>query len=163
MNEMLQTLGENAREAEVILRNLGTAKKNQVLEAVADSLVAHADKLLAANAIDVENGRRNHMPEGLVDRLMLTEARIEGMAEGLRQVAALDDPIGEVTGMKKRPNGLMIGQKRVPLGVIGIIYEARPNVTADAFALCFKTGNVVILKGGSDADRKSTRLNSSHT
>ncbi len=98
MNEMLQTLGENAREAEVILRNLGTAKKNQVLEAVADSLVAHADKLLAANAIDVENGRRNHMPEGLVDRLMLTEARIEGMAEGLRQVAALEDPIGEVTG-----------------------------------------------------------------
>lgn len=77
---------------------------------------------------------------------MLTEARIEGMAEGLRQVAALEDPIGEVTGMKKRPNGLMIGQKRVPLGVIGIIYEARPNVTADAFALCFKTGNVVILK-----------------
>ena len=151
MNEMLQTLGENAREAEVILRNLGTAKKNQVLEAVADSLVAHADKLLAANAIDVENGRRNHMPEGLVDRLMLTEARIEGMAEGLRQVAALDDPIGEVTGMKKRPNGLMIGQKRVPLGVVGIIYEARPNVTADAFGLCFKTGNVVILKGGSDA------------
>ena len=158
MNEMLQTLGENAREAEVILRNLGTAKKNQVLEAVADSLVAHADKLLAANAIDVENGRRNHMPEGLVDRLMLTEARIEGMAEGLRQVAALEDPIGEVIGMKKRPNGLMIGQKRVPLGVIGIIYEARPNVTADAFALCFKTGNVVILKGGSDAIHSNTAI-----
>ena len=91
------------------------------------------------------------MPEGLIDRLLLTESRIEGMAEGLRQVAALDDPVGEVTGMKKRPNGLLIGQKRVPLGVIGIIYEARPNVTADAFALCFKTGNVVILKGGSDA------------
>ena len=151
MNEMLQTLGENAREAEVILRNLGTAKKNQVLEAVADSLVAHADKLLAANAIDVENGRRNHMPEGLVDRLMLTEARIEGMAEGLRQVAALEDPIGEVTGMKKRPNGLMIGQKRVPLGVIGIIYEARPNVTSDAAALCLKSGNAVILRGGKEA------------
>ena len=158
MNEMLQTLGENAREAEVILRNLGTAKKNQVLEAVADSLVAHADKLLAANAIDVENGRRNHMPEGLVDRLMLTEARIEGMAEGLRQVASLEDPIGEVIGMKKRPNGLLIGQKRVPLGVIGIIYEARPNVTADAFALCFKTGNVVILKGGSDAIHSNTAI-----
>ena len=158
MNEMLQTLGENAREAEVILRNLGTAKKNQVLEAVADSLVAHAGELLAANAIDVENGRRNQMPEGLVDRLMLTEARIEGMAEGLRQVAALEDPIGEVTGMKKRPSGLLIGQKRVPLGVIGIIYEARPNVTADAFALCFKTGNVVILKGGSDAIHSNTAI-----
>ncbi len=100
--------------------------------------------------LDVENGKKNNMPEGLVDRLLLTEKRIEGMAEGLRQVA-LEDPIGEVTGMKKRPNGLLIGQKRVPLGVIGIIYEARPNVTADAFGLCFKTGNVVILKGGSDA------------
>ena len=91
------------------------------------------------------------MPEGLLDRLLLTEKRIEQMAEGLEQVAALDDPIGEVLSMKKRPNGLRIGQKRVPLGVVGIIYEARPNVTADAFGLCFKTGNAVILKGGSDA------------
>ena len=148
MNEMLETLGRNAKEAEIVLRNLDTAKKNQVLEAVADSLVADSKALLTANAIDVENGWKNQMPEGLVDRLMLTEARIASMAEGLRQVAALEDPIGEVTGMKKRPNGLLIGQKRVPLGVIGIIYEARPNVTADAFALCFKTGNVVILKGG---------------
>ena len=156
MNEMLETLGRNAKEAEIVLRNLDTAKKNQVLEAVADSLVADSKALLTANAIDVENGRKNQMPEGLVDRLMLTEARIASMAEGLRQVAALEDPIGEVTGMKKRPNGLLIGQKRVPLGVIGIIYEARPNVTADAFALCFKTGNVVILKGGSDAIHSNT-------
>ena len=102
--------------------------------------------ILDANKIDIENEKKNHMPEGLLDRLLLTETRIAQMAEGLRQVAALDDPIGEVLGMKKRPNGLMIGQKRVPLGVVGIIYEARPNVTADAFALCFKTGNVVILK-----------------
>lgn len=109
------------------------------------------NSILDANKIDIENGKKNHMPEGLLDRLLLTETRIAQMAEGLRQVAALDDPIGEVLGMKKRPNGLMIGQKRVPLGVVGIIYEARPNVTADAFALCFKTGNVVILKGGSDA------------
>ena len=86
-----------------------------------------------------------------MDRLLLTKERIEGMSEGLRQLAELEDPIGEVLGMKKRPNGLLIGQKRVPLGVIGIIYEARPNVTADAFGLCFKTGNAVILKGGSDA------------
>ena len=86
-----------------------------------------------------------------MDRLLLTRERIEGMADGLRQLVDLEDPVGEVTGMKKRPNGLLIGQKRVPLGVIGIIYEARPNVTADAFGLCFKTGNVVILKGGSDA------------
>ena len=158
MNEMLETLGRNAKEAEIVLRNLDTAKKNQVLEAVADSLVADSKALLTANAIDVENGRKNQMPEGLVDRLMLTEARIASMAEGLRQVAALEDPIGEVTGMKKRPNGLLIGQKRVPLGVIGIIYEARPNVTADAFALCFKTGNVVILKRGSDAIHSNTAI-----
>ena len=151
MNEMLEQLGKKAKEAEVILRSLDTARKNQVLEAVADALVKNTDTLLQANAIDVENGRSNHMPEGLVDRLMLTSERIAGMAEGLTQVAALEDPIGEVIGMKKRPNGLLIGQKRVPLGVIGIIYEARPNVTADAFALCFKTGNAVILKGGSDA------------
>ena len=158
MNEMLETLGRNAKEAEIVLRNLDTAKKNQVLEAVADSLVADSKALLTANAIDVENGWKNQMPEGLVDRLMLTEARIASMAEGLRQVVALEDPIGEVTGMKKRPNGLLIGQKRVPLGVIGIIYEARPNVTADAFALCFKTGNVVILKGGSDAIHSNTAI-----
>ncbi|WP_455503436.1 glutamate-5-semialdehyde dehydrogenase [Blautia sp.] len=158
MNEMLETLGRNAKEAEIVLRNLDTATKNQVLEAVADSLIANSSELLEANAIDVKNGRENQMPEGLVDRLMLTEARIEGMAEGLRQIASLEDPIGEVIGMKKRPNGLLIGQKRVPLGVIGIIYEARPNVTADAFALCFKTGNVVILKGGSDAIHSNTAI-----
>ena len=128
MNEMLEQLGKKAKEAEVILRSLGTAKKNQVLEAVADALVKNTDTLLQANVIDVDNGRSNHMPEGLVDRLMLTSERIAAMAEGLRQVAALEDPIGEVIGMKKRPNGLLIGQKRVPLGVIGIIYEARPNV-----------------------------------
>lgn len=151
MNEMLNRLGMNAKAAETEMRNLSTNKKNEILLAVADKLVKDAQTLINANRLDVENGKRNHMPEGLIDRLLLTESRIEGMAEGLRQVAALDDPVGEVTGMKKRPNGLLIGQKRVPLGVIGIIYEARPNVTADAFALCFKTGNVVILKGGSDA------------
>lgn len=151
MNEMLNTLGKNARNAEVLVRNLSANEKNEVLLKVADALTENADTLTAANALDVENGRKNNMPEALVDRLLLTGDRIRGMAEGLRQVAALEDPVGEVLGMKKRPNGLMIGQKRVPLGVIGIIYEARPNVTADAFALCFKTGNVVILKGGSDA------------
>ena len=151
MNEMLNRLGMNAKAAETEMRNLSTNKKKEVLLAVADKLVEDAQTLISANRLDVEIGKRNHMPEGLIDRLLLTESRIEGMAEGLRQVAALDDPVGEVIGMKKRPNGLLIGQKRVPLGVIGIIYEARPNVTADAFALCFKTGNVVILKGGSDA------------
>ena len=151
MNEMLLQLGQNAKEAENALRTITTNKKNQVLAAVAEHLVECMDELIRANAVDVENGRNNHMPEGLVDRLLLTPERIQGMAEGLQQLVALEDPIGEVAGMKKRPNGLLIGQKRVPLGVIGIIYEARPNVTADAFGLCFKTGNIVILKGGSDA------------
>ena len=151
MNEMLLQLGKNAKEAENTLRTISTDQKNRVLAAVADHLVESSEKLLEANAVDVSNGKKNNMPEGLIDRLLLTSDRIEGMAEGLRQLVALEDPIGEITGMKKRPNGLLIGQKRVPLGVIGIIYEARPNVTADAFGLCFKTGNVVILKGGSDA------------
>ncbi|MGN8885729.1 glutamate-5-semialdehyde dehydrogenase [Blautia sp. HCP28S3_G10] len=151
MNEMLLQLGKNAKEAENALRIITTDKKNKVLTAVADHLVECTEQLLKANAEDVANGKKNNMPEGLIDRLLLTEERIQGMAEGLRQLVSLEDPIGEVTGMKKRPNGLLIGQKRVSLGVIGIIYEARPNVTADAFGLCFKTGNVVILKGGSDA------------
>ena len=151
MNEMLIQMGKNAREAEKSLRSLSTAKKNEALAAVAQRLVEKADVLLKANEEDVANGRKNNMKESLIDRLMLTKERIEGMAEGLRQLVDLEDPIGEVLGMKKRPNGLLIGQKRVPLGVIGIIYEARPNVTADAFGLCFKTSNAVILKGGSDA------------
>ena len=158
MNEMLEKLGQNAKDAETVLRNLSTNDKNKTLEAVAKALVAHTDEILKANVLDVENGKKNHMPEGLIDRLMLTPERIEGMADGLRQLTGLEDPVGEVTGMKKRPNGLLIGQKRVPLGVIGIIYEARPNVTSDAFGLCFKTGNVVILKGGSDAIHSNTAI-----
>lgn len=110
-----------------------------------------SDFLLKENEKDMEAGRQNGMPEGLLDRLLLTEERVKQMAEGLYQLEQLEDPIGEVLSMKKRPNGLLIGQKRVPLGVVGIIYEARPNVTADAFGLCFKTGNSVILKGGKDA------------
>ena len=144
-------IGKAAKAAEQTIRNLSTVKKNEVLLQAADHLIEDMDALLAANELDMENGRKNGMAQGLLDRLLLTKERIAQMAEGIRQVASLEDPIGEVTGMKCRPNGLRIGQKRVPLGVIGIIYEARPNVTADAFALCFKTGNVVILKGGSDA------------
>ena len=158
MNEMLEKLGQNAKDAETVLRNLSTNDKNKTLEAAAAALVEHTEEILIANALDVENGRKNQLSEGLIDRLMLTPERIEGMADGLRQLTGLEDPIGEVTGMKKRPNGLMIGQKRVPLGVIGIIYEARPNVTSDAFGLCFKTGNVVILKGGSDAIHSNTAI-----
>ena len=151
MMQELILIGKNAKKAEEYIRNLQTSVKNQVLRQAAADLEKHAEDILKANEKDMEAGRQNQMPEGLLDRLLLTEERIAGMAEGLRQLADLEDPVGEVLGMKKRPNGLLIGQKRVPLGVIGIIYEARPNVTADAFGLCFKTGNVVILKGGSDA------------
>lgn len=148
---MLETIGEKARGAEPFMRNMKTVDKNKILKAVGEQLVKDAAEIIAANELDMENGRKNNMPSGLLDRLMLNEARIAGMTEGLNQIADLDDPIGEIAGMKRRPNGLLIGQQRVPLGVIGIIYEARPNVTADAFGLCFKTGNVVVLKGGSDA------------
>ena len=147
----LEEIGKKAKEAESVMRVLDTNTKNEVLQKAAENLKKDKEKILIANAVDMENGRKKGMSDGLLDRLLLTEARIAQMAEGLCQVAALEDPIGEVLSMKKRPNGLLIGQKRVPLGVVGIIYEARANVTADAFGLCFKTGNVVILKGGSDA------------
>src|SRR5699024_728332 len=151
-------IGKRARRAEPLLRTMATGKKNQVLEKAAELLIENTEQILKANGRDIQTARERQMKEGLVDRLMLNEARIAGMAEGLRQIAGLDDPVGEVLGMKKRPNGLMIGQKRVPLGVIGIIYESRPNVTADAFGLCFKTGNAVILKGGSDAIHSNTAI-----
>ncbi len=147
----LEELGMAAKAAEPQLIKLTTEQKNEALMAVAEGLVADAESILEANAKDIANAKANNMAEGLVDRLLLTKERIEAMAEGLKQVAELEDPIGEVLETFERPNGLKVVQKRVPLGVIGIIYESRPNVTADAFGLCFKTGNVVILKGGKDA------------
>ena len=145
---------EICKQAKAIKGTIGildTNTKNSVLLKVADALEKNSLYLMSENEKDMKNGRNNKMSEGLLDRLLLTEDRITQMADGLRKIAALDDPIGEVLSMKVRPNGLKVGQKRVPLGVVGIIYEARPTVTADAFGLCFKTGNVVILKGGSDA------------
>ena len=147
----LEQFGARAKAVEHALGILSSDEKNRGLLLAAEALVSRSEEILKANEEDLQAARRNQMKEGLIDRLKLTAERIEGIAEGVRQVAALEDPIGEVLSMKKRPNGLLIGQKRVPIGVIGIIYEARPNVTADAFALCFKTGNPVILKGGSDA------------
>ena len=140
-----------AHEDRIKVGMLDTDVKNQTLMDAADALMAHEAEILEANAKDLANGKEKKMPESLLDRLALTHERLEGMADGLRQVAKLADPIGEMINMKKRPNGLIIGKKRVPIGVIGIIFEARPNVTSDAFALCFKTGNCSILKGGSDA------------
>lgn len=147
----LEELCKNAYDARLKIGILDTDLKNQVLEDAAKALLMHEADILAANMIDVENGKANQMPAGLLDRLTLNHERLEGMADGIRQVAALDDPIGEMLSMKKRPNGLIIGKKRVPIGVVGMIFEARPNVTSDAFSLCLKTGNCVILKGGKDA------------
>jgi len=146
----LERMGQLAKAASRSLMKLTQTEKNACLVTIARNLVDNTDKILEANAKDLENGIANNMPESLQDRLRLTADRIEGIAEGVRQVAALDDPVGEVLSMKSRPNGLMVGKKRVPLGVIGMIYESRPNVTVDAFSLCFKTGNAVILRGGSD-------------
>ena len=148
---MLQEFGKRARKAAAVLNTLGCTEKNRGLRMAADMLVRQESAILAANEIDMDRARKNGMSQGLLDRLALTPERIKAMAGGLLQVADLEDPVGEVLYMKKRPNGLMVGQKRVPLGVVGMIYEARPNVTADAFGLCFKSGNAVILKGGSDA------------
>jgi glutamate-5-semialdehyde dehydrogenase len=147
----LARMGQLAKAAAAQMNTLGVLEKNKGLEAVAEALLVKETYLIEENAKDMENGRAKEMSQGLLDRLLLTHDRIAGMAEGLRQIIALEDPVGEVISMKTRPNGLVIGQKRVPIGVIGIIYESRPNVTADAFGLCFKTGNAVILKGGSDA------------
>ena len=130
---------------------MGSTEKNKALEAVAVFLCERADEILKANDEDIKNAEQAGMSLSLIDRLRLSKERLEAMAEGIRQVAALQDPVGEVISMTTRPNGLIIGKKRVPIGVIGIIYESRPNVTADAFALCFKSGNAVILRGGSDA------------
>lgn len=144
-------IGKKAKEMTGIVGILGSEKKNEGLKSAAEALLEGKDEILAANDRDVEKAEKSGMNAGLIDRLKLTSERIGAMADGLLSVAALEDPIGEVLSMKQRPNGLTIGQKRVPLGVVGIIYEARPNVTADAFGLCFKSGNAVILKGGSDA------------
>lgn len=148
--EALEIIGQKAKEAKVSLGLLGQTKKNETLCAVADALCVNVAEILEGNKVDVEAAKANGMSEGLLDRLTLTTARIEALADGLRKVASLPDPIGSVLSMDQRPNGLMVGKKRVPLGVVGVIYESRPNVTSDVFGLCFKTGNAVILRGGSD-------------
>ena len=147
----LEELGEKAVRAKYELQKLTTGQKDAALEAVAKAFLARKQEMLAANEKDLKVGEENGMHPGLLDRLRLTEARIQAMADGLIAIAELPDPLGEVLERFERPNGLRITKIRVPFGVIGIIYESRPNVTADAFGLCFKTGNAVILKGGKDA------------
>lgn len=147
----LNNIGSRAKKAATILNTLGQEQKNEGLRQAANSLLHNEKEILKANQLDIEAAKENGVMESLIDRLALNHERIQGMAKGLLDIIALHDPVGEVISMTNRPNGLTIGQKRVPIGVIGIIYESRPNVTADAFGLCFKTGNAVILRGGSDA------------
>ena len=147
----LEMQGLAAKNASRVLSIAGTAKKNAALEAIASALEARREEILAANQEDMTAAKAAGMRPSLQDRLALDGSRIAGIVDGVRQVAALPDPIGEITKMSTRPNGLVIGKRRVPLGVIGIIYEARPNVTVDAAALCLKSGNAVILRGGKEA------------
>lgn len=148
---MLEQLGVNAKKAAGILTTADTEIKNKTLRAIGKALVDNADVIISANNIDIENGKTAGLNAGLIDRLMLDEDRIKGIADGCVQVAQLDDPCGRVLETVERPNGLIIKKVSCPMGVIGIIYEARPNVTADAAALCLKSGNAVILRGGKEA------------
>ncbi|MBR4027393.1 MAG: glutamate-5-semialdehyde dehydrogenase, partial [Lachnospiraceae bacterium] len=154
----LRAMCQKAYETKRMVGTLDTETKNKVLYAAADALLANEEAILKANETDIENAKNKGMETAMIDRLRLNHTRICDMADGLRQVAKLNDPIGEVLTETTRPNGLVIKKVRVALGVVGIIYESRPNVTCDAFGLCFKTGNCVVLKGGSDAICSNTAI-----
>lgn len=156
--DSIELIGKRAKAASKKTAVLTTVERNNALRSVGDALIKHSDEIIEANKIDIENARANGMKPALLDRLSLNGERIKSMVEGLLQVADLEDPIGEITHMKKRPNGLMIGYQKVPLGVVAIIYESRPNVTVDAFSLTFKSGNAVILRGGSDCINSNIML-----
>lgn len=158
IEESMLALGENARRASRAMMTAGSGQKNRALLAMADALAEQRDTLKAANAQDVESARADGLEAALLDRLTLSDRSIDLMHEGLRQVAALPDPVGSVTATSVRPNGMRVAQMRVPLGVIGIIYESRPNVTIDAAALCLKSGNAAILRGGREALRSNVAL-----
>jgi glutamate-5-semialdehyde dehydrogenase len=154
----MQQVGQAARTASREVARASTGAKNAALQAMAAAIRARSSELLAANAADVEEARTNGLDDALIDRLTLSAKSIESMAAGLEQVATLPDPVGEITDMKRRPSGIQVGKMRVPLGVVGIIYEARPNVTADAAALCLKSGNAAILRGGKEAIRANQAI-----
>ncbi|MEE9424570.1 MAG: glutamate-5-semialdehyde dehydrogenase [Methylococcales bacterium] len=151
IQDYMTSVGQQAVAASRVLAGAETGVKNQALYAIADAIVAGSESLIEENAKDLANGQKNNLDAALLDRLELTAARIEAMADGLRQVAGLPDPVGEIENLAYQPSGIQVGKMRVPLGVIGIIYESRPNVTADAAALCLKSGNASILRGGSEA------------
>ena len=149
---------QNAKKAAAVLSCMGANEKNAALQCMADALRENAGSILKANRKDIDEGKKKGTSKALLDRLALNQQRIEGMAKGLEKVAALEDPVGEVVHTALRPNGLSIGAKRVPLGVVGIIYEARPNVTSDAAGLCLKAGNAALLRGGSDAIQSNAAI-----
>ncbi|MFA5824460.1 MAG: gamma-glutamyl-phosphate reductase, partial [Gallionellaceae bacterium] len=151
IKQYMKSVGQQARAASRVMAQADTSIKNYALNAIADAILLDSATLIAANAKDVAAAKANGLDAASVDRLTLTGKTVLGMAEGLRQIAALPDPIGEISDMKYRPSGIQVGKMRVPLGVIGIIYESRPNVTADAAGLCLKSGNAAILRGGSEA------------
>lgn len=151
VNAYISSLGQAARKASRAIGRASTEQKNHALNAIASQIMSNMETLTAANVLDLNAGRAKGLDAALLDRLELTEERITAMAEGLRQIATLPDPIGVITDLAYRPSGIQVGRMRVPLGVIGIIYESRPNVTADAAGLCLKSGNAVILRGGSEA------------
>ena len=155
---ILETQGLAARNAARVLAVAGTARKDAALEAIAQALYQQQGYILSENEKDLASAMDAGMRKSMLDRLALSAQRLDGIVEGVRQVAALPDPIGQVTKMDTRPNGLIIGRRRVPLGVIGMIYEARPNVTVDAAVLCLKAGNAVILRGGKEAFRSNKAL-----
>ena len=156
--EYIETLGANAKAAEPAISVMGTNEKNRVLSEISSLLRSHVTEIIGANKLDIETARANGMSEAMIDRLTLTEQRIGGMADGVDKVISLPDPVGAVIGGSDLPNGLHVIKKRVPIGTIGIIFESRPNVTVDAATLCFKAGNTVILRGGSDAINSNKAL-----
>lgn len=158
VNAYMQSVGRQARAASRLIAKAGTQAKNAALLATADAIREQQDALLTANQKDLERGRQNGLDAAMLDRLELNPARIANMIEGLHQVASLADPVGEITGMSFRPSGIQVGRMRVPLGVIGIIYESRPNVTIEAASLCLKSGNATVLRGGSEAIHSNQAL-----
>lgn len=154
----VRQVGRAARSAARTLAAAGSREKNRALQVAAELILEQRDYVGDENVRDLEAGRNKGLQSALLDRLELTDARIDAMAEGLSQIASLDDPIGEITGMRYRPSGIQVGQMRVPLGVVGIIYESRPNVTADAAGLCIKSGNAAVLRGGSEAIRSNLAI-----
>jgi glutamate-5-semialdehyde dehydrogenase len=159
LNEKIIAMARDARRSARVLRNAKRHRKDKALEFIADAILSRKNEIIKINTKDVSLARQNGLNHAMIDRLTLTEKTISSMVDGLREIAALPDPIGEIPGMWMRPNGLQVGRVRVPLGVIGFIYESRPNVTVDAAALCLKSGNAVLLKGGSEAINSNLILN----